>query len=143
LGGVGGFEPRRADGGFPASHPGVIAVAGLGTEAAAGTLRAPGADVPTCVPGARWGLVNGSSYAAAHVSGLVALLIELRPAITPASLRSRLGEDGAMATASAMKTGQRMGQTGSIGACAVLGRAAGACVCLCPSTAAMTADPAR
>jgi hypothetical protein len=138
---VGAVDPRRADGGFPASHPGVIAVAPPGTAAPAGALRAPGADVPTCLPGARWGLVSGSSYAAAHVSGLVALLLQLRPGATPAQLRSRLAE--AAADPSAQAAAPPAGHAGSIDACAVLGRAAGACVCLCPSTAATTANDAR
>jgi hypothetical protein len=138
---VGAADPRRADGGFPASHPGVIAVAQAGTVTApAGALRAPGTDVPTSVPGARWGLVNGSSYAAAHVSGLAALLVELRPAATPAQLRSRLREEAGAAGPSAQAATLQTGHAGSIGACAVLGRAAGACVCLCPSTAAMSAE---
>ena len=39
---------------------------------------APGQDVPTTEPGGRWFLVNGSSFAAAHVSGLFALMRERR-----------------------------------------------------------------
>jgi hypothetical protein len=131
---VAALDPRRADGGFPASHPGVIAVAQAGTAVApAGALRAPGLDVPTCVPGARWGLVSGSSYAAAHVTGLVALLVQLRPGATPSQLRSQLGEGAAL----------HPEQAGSISACAALERAAGACVCLCPLTAATTTERAR
>lgn len=137
---VGAADPRQADGGFPASHPGVIAVAPAGNAAApAGSLRAPGADVPTCLPGARWGLVTGSSYAAAHVSGLAALLAQLRPAITPAQLRSRLGEEEGAGSRSARPPALQAGHAGSIGACAVLERAAGACVCLCSPPAATTA----
>jgi hypothetical protein len=98
------------------------------------------------MPGARWALVNGSSFAAAHVSGLVALLVELRPALTPAALRSRLSEAGAGVAAFSLNTRQEAGQqaerTGSIDACAVIGRAAGACVCPCPSTVAITAEKA-
>jgi len=131
---VAAIDPRRADGGFPASHPGVIGVAQAGTAGAlAGALRAPGMDVPTCVPGARWGLVSGSSYAAAHVTGLAALLVQLRPGVTPAQLRSHLDEGVAL----------RAEQAGSISACAALERAAGVCVCLCPPPAAKTAQHAR
>jgi hypothetical protein len=134
---VAALDPARADGGFPASHPGVIAVAQAGTAGApAGALRAPGLDVPTCVPGARWGLVSGSSYAAAHVTGLVALLVQLRPGATPAQLRSALGAGGDGVTL-------RPEQAGSISACAALERAAGACVCLCPLTAATITEHAR
>ena len=72
---IAAVDPTRADMGFPASVPGVIAVAGKGLS---GTRRqvyiAPGADVPTTEPGGRWYLVSGSSYAAAHVSGLAALI---------------------------------------------------------------------
>jgi subtilisin family serine protease len=61
-------------GGFPASHPGVVAVS---DTAGPGVLSAPGQDIPAPAPGARWEVVSGSSYAAAHVSGLLALMREL------------------------------------------------------------------
>jgi len=71
------FDEATSDGGFPASHPGVLAVA---DEQMTGSARsvyiAPGHDIPTTLPGGRWNLVNGSSYAAAHVSGLIALVRE-------------------------------------------------------------------
>jgi subtilisin family serine protease len=55
----------------------VIAVADESRgPAPAGVYRAPGRDVPTTIPGGRWGLVSGSSFAAAHVSGLIALVRE-------------------------------------------------------------------
>ena len=78
---VGAVDPGLPGGGFPASHPGVVAVASART-ASDGPNRiyvAPGLDVPTTLTGARWGLVNGSSYAAAHVSGLYALMLEHEP----------------------------------------------------------------
>ena len=34
------------------------------------------------MPGARWGMVSGSSYAAAHVSGMLALIGELKPQLS-------------------------------------------------------------
>jgi hypothetical protein len=73
---VGAMDPNTADGGFPASHAGVVAVAQEGAAAPAGAITAPGQDVPTTEPGGRYAMVSGSSYAAAHVSGLVALLRE-------------------------------------------------------------------
>lgn len=73
---VGAADPNLARGGFPASHPGVVAVTLSGATAAPGTFAAPGRDVPTTQPGGRYGLVNGSSYSAAHVSGLFALMRE-------------------------------------------------------------------
>ena len=72
---VGAVDSKLPQGGFPASHPGVIAVADEnGGEARAGVFGAPGRDVPTAQPGGTWGFVNGSSFAAAHISGLFALL---------------------------------------------------------------------
>ncbi|MGI8839246.1 MAG: S8 family peptidase [Caulobacteraceae bacterium] len=74
---VGAVDGDLPGGGFPASHPGVVAVAdeSLGVQAA-GVFVAPGRDVPTTQPGGRWFLVNGSSFAAAQVSGLFALARE-------------------------------------------------------------------
>jgi subtilisin family serine protease len=40
-------------------------------------MLAPGRDVPTAAPGGGWVLVSGSSFAAAHVTGLLALVREL------------------------------------------------------------------
>jgi subtilisin family serine protease len=83
--------------GFPASLPTVLAV--LATDdrgavrlpawaAQTPALAAPGVDILTTVPGGGWDFLSGSSLAAAHVSGVVALLLEERP---------RLGADEALA----------------------------------------------
>jgi subtilisin family serine protease len=128
---VGAVDDSRPDG-FPAAVPGVLAVAMPGTAAHAGTLQAPGADVPTCLPGARWGFVSGNSYAAAHLSGLVALLAQLLPHAGPAELRTHI-----VTTTSAI-TLERTANSGAapasgvtIDACASIARAAGTCVCSC------------
>jgi subtilisin family serine protease len=72
---VAAYDPKLPDGGFPASEHGVIAVANQDmVSLPAGVYGAPGRDVPTTQPGGTWFLVNGSSYAAAHVSGLIALV---------------------------------------------------------------------
>jgi hypothetical protein len=76
---VAAFDGGKADGGFPASVPGVIPVAEESLPSVpARVYRAPGRDVPTTQPGGRWYLVSGSSFAAAHISGLLALLREER-----------------------------------------------------------------
>ena len=95
---VGAVDPAQADGGFPASHTGVIAVVDEGGPPGirGGTtiFGAPGRDIPTTQPGGNWFFVNGSSYAAAHVSGLFALLRERSPgAHTASSLITVQGSD--------------------------------------------------
>lgn len=100
---VGAYDKALPDGGFPASQPGVIAVS---DESLAAPLRgvyiAPGRDVPTTEPGGRWFLVSGSSYAAAQVSGLMALARERRRTsggrLQPISARADGGRVEACAT---------------------------------------------
>lgn len=106
---VGAADPHAADGGFPASHPGVVAVSDDPATTAPGTLVAPGRQAPTTQPGGRFAFVSGSSYAAAHVSGLFALMRE---------------RNGKAATAVALVTSRPGG--GAVDACATLLRAAGA-----------------
>jgi subtilisin family serine protease len=84
---VGAYDPSQRGGGFPASHVGVVAVAAESDgPPIAKVAAAPGRDVPTTQPGGRWYLVNGSSYAAAHVSGLYALMQERAPGTHRSSL---------------------------------------------------------
>jgi len=111
---VGAVDRELPDGGFPASHAGVVAVIDAAeSPAGRGVLLAPGRDVPTTLPGGRWNLVSGSSYAAAHVAGLFALLRErLPPRAEP------LSPDIVMTSA-----------TGEIDACATLARVAGDAAC--------------
>jgi len=128
---VGAVDPQTAGGGFPASHPGVIAVASENSDnagAPAAAVAAPGRDVPTTLPQARWGFVDGSSFAAAHVSGLVALLQQISPSLGPEQMRSLL----LMASSS-----ERVGQYGGrrIDACAAIARATKACFCGCAAAA--------
>ncbi len=99
---VGAVDPHLAQGGFPASHAGVVAVASdEGRAAPRGVYLAPGDDIPTTQPGGKWSLVSGSSYAAAHVTGLFALLKEknLRPgALQPLVVTSAGGAIDACAS---------------------------------------------
>ena len=117
---VAAVDKGRPDGGFPASVPGVIGVSNASVEGLRGSVyTAPGQDVPTTEPGGRWYLVNGSSYSAAHVSGLIALLRQKRRSASLALVTDE----------------------GSIDACASLLRAATGCDCRCGSTAVARAGP--
>jgi subtilisin family serine protease len=68
------FDRTLPGGGFPASVRGVVRVADEALQSVPeGVYGAPGRDLPTTQPGGGWSLVNGTSYAVAQVSGLVAL----------------------------------------------------------------------
>ena len=91
---VAAFDPSLPGGGFPASHPGVVAIADEGAgRPPAGVYSAPGRDIPATLPGGKWGLVSGSSFAAAEVSGLAALVRE-RPGGAAAKVLAALPEGG-------------------------------------------------
>jgi subtilisin family serine protease len=85
-------------------------------------LLAPGRDIPTTVPGGRWGVVSGSSYAAAHVSGMLALLVELKPQLAPAQLKENI----VLSEGTSALTG--------IDLCATIMRITGKCSCACQSS---------
>jgi subtilisin family serine protease len=66
--------------GFPDSAPGVIVARVSGaSQAPAGIVSAPGTDILTTQPGGGYDFTSGSSMAAAHVSGIVALMLSLKP----------------------------------------------------------------
>ncbi len=120
---VAASDGNVADGGFPASLTGVIAVAGDMAPAAATpdtlVVRAPGRDIPTTTPDNGWGFVSGSSFAAAHISGLIALIKQLAPRAT---MRERTSWAMFPATAGD-------GLAGSVDACATLRLSKAALTC--------------
>lgn len=73
---------------FPASAPGVIAVQAAGRQS--GGIAAPGQNVLTTLPNGAYSFLSGSSFAAAHVSGIVALLLELNPRLDAAHIAALL-----------------------------------------------------
>jgi hypothetical protein len=95
---------------YPAADPGVIGVTATDSRDAvfSGANRgnyiavaAPGVDVFAPAPNGAYQLSTGTSIAAAEVSGVVALMIERNPALTPAAVRrilmdtaTRLGPKG-------------------------------------------------
>ena len=121
---VGAADPRSGDGGFPASHRGVLAIAGDDAhDVGADILRGPGRDIPTTVLDGKWSFVTGSSFAAAHVTGLVALLRELAPDLQPQQIRELL--------ATSTTPGRAADNHTVVDACAAIGRTTRGCACAC------------
>ena len=121
---VAAVDPKVGNGGFPASHRGVLAVAGDdGHDGARDALLAPGRDIPTTMAGQKWGFVTGSSFAAAHVTGLVALLRELAPDLRPDQLREALGPRALRGTSDDRRV--------IVNACEAVKKTAGTCACAC------------
>jgi hypothetical protein len=84
---------------YPAADTGIIAVTatnaddGLFSGANRGnyiTVAAPGVDVLAPAPESAYQFTTGTSVAAAEVSGVVALLLERNPSLTPAEVRKIL-----------------------------------------------------
>jgi subtilisin family serine protease len=77
--------------GFPDSAPGVIVVRVAGSsKASPGILSAPGTDILTTQPGGGYDFTSGSSMSAAHVSGIVALMLSLSPKLDAQQVRDVL-----------------------------------------------------
>ncbi len=91
-------EKRREDQRCPAPAPAVLYVrdSGVGQASSGSTLAAPGQRVLTAQPGHGWDFMEGHSLAAAHVSGVLALMLEARPGMSHetarASLQASMGE---------------------------------------------------
>ena len=94
IGAAGNFGPGKPPA-FPAAHTSVIAVtatdhndkiydrANRGSYIA---VAAPGVNVLTTTPGDSYEMLSGTSIATAHVSGVVALLLEHDPNIDPKTI---------------------------------------------------------
>ncbi len=77
------YQRRSGAGAFPGSIDGVLVVesdaAACASDDPPSLLRAPGQDILAARPEGAYDFVSGSSFAAAHVSGVVALLLEHAP----------------------------------------------------------------
>lgn len=103
---AGNTGPAPATINAPASYPGVISVAATDdtgaitwfssrgpsplTSEAKPLLSAPGARVLSAYPDNRYALMNGTSMAAPHVSGGIALMLSAEPQLTTADIHERL-----------------------------------------------------
>lgn len=88
---VAAMPPGGGTGGFPDNAPGVLVVRSSDTTPAApGILSAPGKDILTTQPGGGYDFSSGSSMAAAHVSGILALLLSISPRLDAATARDIL-----------------------------------------------------
>ena len=94
---VAALPPSGNVDGFPDNAPGVIVVRVSGhTAAQPGVLSAPGTDILTTQPGGGYDFTSGSSMAAAHVSGIVALLLSLDPHLDARTIRALLFQSSKM-----------------------------------------------
>jgi Subtilase family len=84
---------------YPAANPNVIAVSGtdakekLFTASNRGShiaLAAPGADIFLPAPDGKYQMTSGTSFSAAFVSGIAALMLERNPALKPNEVRAIL-----------------------------------------------------
>jgi subtilisin family serine protease len=122
---VAATDPEQRDGGFPASHPGVLAATDVRRDDMPAALWVPGTRIPAPAPHGGWTLVSGSSFAAAQLSGLVALARQRAPHLDAARLLARMPRGAA------------------IDACAVMARADEDCVCNCTIASATMGTPPR
>lgn len=123
---------------FPAGVDGVISVLAAEGEAEAqctdGSLCAPGREILTLTPDDHYDYFSGSSVAAAHVSGIVALVREIRPHLTTASARELLVRTSAQSPSTG--GGSRL----VVNACAAVADLIGGGECPAAVATAATAD---
>ena len=122
---VGAVDREAQDAGFPANHPGVLAVTGTDDprRLPEAIVRVPDRGIPAPVPGGGWNLVSGSSFATAQVSGLVALLRQLAPRTDAQGIRMAFAPDPALGLPAQRPAG--------VDACRIVERVAGRCACGC------------
>jgi subtilisin family serine protease len=113
-------QPQSADANaqFPAAHAKVLAAHSAADDVAPLSpyrLGAPGTEVLTTLPGASYAFLTGNSLAAAHMTGVVALLMEREPTLDVDRIAELL-----------MGSTTFSGRHASINACRALERQSGA-----------------
>ncbi len=121
--------------GFPALMKSVVAVIASDAKSQARVptwardkilLAAPGIEILTTAPRDSYDFLSGSSLATAHVTGVIALLLQHRQNLTQSELWSLLT---ATAKPTAMPVGNGSAAIGVIDACAALGKLMGPSYC--------------
>ena len=109
---------------FPSSHPHVLtahsSLVAVNSDSPY-TLAAPADEVLTTTPGAGYAFLTGNSLAAAHTTGVIALLMERQPDLDAERIAAILTATTTYSAGSA-----------SINACRAVARVAGAASCLAP-----------
>jgi hypothetical protein len=123
--------------GFPASMREVIGVSTIDlnggvSEPKSGqqALAAPGVDILTTVPGGGYDFLSGSSFAAAHVSGVAALILQRRPELSPERLQVLLRSTGHRSPA---ESGTSLSSLWRVDPCAALSDLLGEVTCPSPA----------
>lgn len=115
---------ERDDPGFPAALDLVVPVISCDVNGTVSPPRwrsadfvavAPGRDIVVPVPHGRYTLLSGSSLAAAHVTGVVALLLQHQPELTPDQIKTVLRTSAHPVAESAARS-----ELGLVDACAAL-----------------------
>jgi Subtilase family len=84
---------------YPAAYPNVIAVSATdaydrlfpaSNRGGHIAVSAPGVDIFLPAPGGKYQMTSGTSFSAAYISGLAALMIERKPELVPAEVRAIL-----------------------------------------------------
>jgi subtilisin family serine protease len=113
---------------FPSSHPRVLTAHSSQVRVNSDSpfaLAAPASEVLTTTPGAGYAFLSGNSLAAAHTTGVIALLMERQPDIDAERIAAILTATTTYSSGSA-----------SINACRAVARLAGAEPCLAPAASA-------
>lgn len=92
-------DREDAKSGFPAQQPGVIGVRSINSklvqssyESQTMTVSAPGEDILTTLPNGAYDFISGNSLATAHVSGLAALMLQLKRNVNSQELSKLLAK---------------------------------------------------